>query len=158
MAKIPFQNANGRRDSKRALKNGLSSKVTGQIRALNGASVFDLKKVTNSADQGNPDLREPLKTETPPFATPVTDVTLDAAKSTEAAIAAASGGTVPAPTPTPAPENPKTATPAVCCNSAVFPHCRGNYQSALSAMRTKLVNAADMEDDEEEDEEVPAKA
>jgi len=180
MARIPFRNQNGLRDSKRSLKNGLSPRVTAQVAALNGATVYGAGKLRNSDLPSNFD--KPVSALPPePVKLEIIDLTKRPPLNTEAKQEAdtkhmSGDDTLGEGTAGPDDKNPSAGTPAVgpdgktITNSkpsflkkedeedededgniknstSVYPSVRGNYQSALAAMRVKLANSDDATDD-----------
>jgi len=175
MAKQSFRNQNGLRSSTRALKNGLSPRVTAQVAALNGATVYGAQKLRNSDGvfaepvSAQPAVEDPNLAKQPP---------LNTEGKQEADTKKASGGVTPTAGTGPDDKNPAEGTPVVALANgkkpdflkkdddededdkvknatSVYPSVRGNYQSALAAMRVKLANSDellnDIEDGDDDD-------
>jgi hypothetical protein len=179
--KIAFRNNNGLRDEKRKLKNGLSPKVTAQVAALNGSTVYGAAKLRNASGPNTaPNVPQPT-IENPP--------TKEAGENTvakqNADLEMMDGKTPCTCGQSPCQcghdtANPKSGTPAVGpdgktitnakktlpafiqkqidakngdalakkkVKNSVYPSIRGNYHSALSAMRVKLANSEMGDDD-----------
>ena len=156
MSKIAFRNQNGLRNSKRTLKNGLSPRVTAQVAALNGATVYGNGKLRNSS---GPDTAPEVKQ--PPVENPPAEPKVATEAEQEAANKKANEQTAIANAKKPLPDFIQKQIDAkkgkdgdaddapkkkVKNSTSVYPSVRGNYQSALSAMRVKLANS-DMGDE-----------
>ena len=169
MAKISFRNRNGERDPKRPIKNGISTRAEAQVRQLNGLNyATGSKKLTNDVN-GIPAL-EPVSQAPTTIEKPLVAIPQLSEAEQEAATKAVSGGAQvqtdaeKAAAEKKATENPTSATPAVSVantkpakpakvRNSIYPHTRGNYQSALSSIRVKLMNdCGDMDDEDEDDE------
>jgi hypothetical protein len=183
MAKIAFRNQNGLRDDKRKLKNGLSPKVTAQVAALNGSTVYGTAKLRNSNGTfgeivvAQPSVENPDLTKQPPLATEGkqdADTTHASGHDTLGkGTAGADDANPTSGTPAVGPDgktitNAKKPLPAFIqkaidakkdddapakkkVKNSVYPSIRGNYHSALSAMRVKLANS-DMDGDDDDNE------